>query len=133
MSTIEWNQEALGVGVELIDNQHKMLIHLINKLSSAVNNHANHDTLELIFSQLQDYTSYHFETEENYFFRLDDADTALHILQHNKFIEQLATFKQNHQDLSQVSAQLLDFLSDWLINHIQIEDKKFVNNHLASI
>jgi len=29
MPIIEWNEEKLSVGVELIDNQHKMLIHLM--------------------------------------------------------------------------------------------------------
>lgn len=130
MSLIKWNEETLSVGVELIDNQHKMLIHIINKLADAIENNEGLHVIESIFSQLIDYTQYHFNTEETYFFRLNNSDTELHILQHNHFIEQLGQFKIKHQDLKQVSQQLLNFLSDWLSNHIQIEDKKFVQDNL---
>ncbi|MEW6989248.1 bacteriohemerythrin [Colwelliaceae bacterium 6441] len=129
MSFIKWEEATLGVGVELIDNQHKMLIHLINKLAEAVDNKSDGQVIESIFSQLLDYTQYHFNTEETYFFRLNNSDTQMHIKQHNHFINQLSEFKQKHQDLTKVSSELLNFLSDWLTNHIQIEDKKFIQNN----
>jgi hemerythrin len=130
MPLIEWNDNKLSVGVELIDNQHKMLIHLINQLTNAVDNKLEQIVIESIFSQLIDYTQYHFTTEETYFFRLNTADTELHTLQHNHFIEQLKAFKKTHKDLTKVSTNLLCFLSDWLIHHIQIEDKKFIQENL---
>ncbi|MCO4798609.1 MAG: hemerythrin family protein [Colwelliaceae bacterium] len=132
MSLIEWNEETLGVDVELIDNQHKMLIHLINKLAITIEKNEDSEVIESIFSQLVDYTQYHFNTEETYFFRLNNKDTELHILQHHHFIEQLSQFKKKHRDLTKVSTELLNFLSDWLSNHIQIEDKKFVKNNLKA-
>ncbi len=129
MTLIRWNDQTLSVGVELIDNQHKMLIHLINQLASAVENKEDHQTIADIFSQLQDYTKYHFDTEETYFFRLNNHDTKLHIQQHHQFINQLHEFAKQHQDFSNFSSQLLEFLSEWLINHIQVEDKKFIELH----
>ena len=130
MALIEWNEDTFAVGVELIDNQHEMLVHLINKLADAVESHREDHVLESIFAQLQDYTKYHFDTEETYFFRLNNSDTTLHIKQHNAFIEQLKQFSKNNHDLTLISTELLSFLSNWLSNHIQIEDKKFVEKHL---
>ncbi len=131
MPLIKWNEQTLSVGIELIDNQHKMLIHLINKLADAIVNHQTEQVITSIFSQLQDYTEYHFNTEEAYFFRLNDEDTALHQAQHNEFILKLADFKQQSPELSAISQQLLTFLSNWLINHIQIEDRKILNQNLC--
>jgi len=37
MPLIEWNDEKLGVGVELIDSQHKVLVGYINEFSELVN------------------------------------------------------------------------------------------------
>jgi len=128
MPLIEWNDDKLNTGVALIDNQHKMLVHLINKLATAVENHEI-ESITSIFSQLQDYTKYHFNTEETYFFRLNSKDTLQHTLQHNNFIKQLKEIKESNTELTKVSSELLQFLSEWLINHIQIEDKKFIDSN----
>lgn len=130
MALIEWKDETFGVGVELIDNQHKMLVHIINKLAESVESNEDISVINTIFNQLQDYTKYHFNTEETYFFRLSDADTHLHVAQHNNFIAELENLSINADELEVQSANLLSFLSNWLCDHIQIEDKKLIRRNL---
>lgn len=129
MALIEWNDKELGVGIKLIDNQHKMLVHLINRLSDAITNQRVNGEINAVYEQLLNYTKYHFETEETYFFRLNNQETQRHAKQHQNFVDQLSAFKMNHHDLTQVSQTLLKFLSDWLTHHIKIEDKKFVEDN----
>jgi hemerythrin-like metal-binding protein len=125
MQLIEWDEEKLGVGVELIDNQHKMLIHIINQLSKAID--CNDTTvITNVFTQLYDYTEYHFSTEETCFGLLNNKDTDIHISQHRNFINKLTTIKDKYNKEKTLPADLLLFLTDWLVKHIQIEDRKFI-------
>lgn len=133
MSLLKWDNEKLSIGIPLIDNQHKMLVHLINQLANGINNKEHKADIDAIYTQLQDYTNYHFTTEETYFFRLNTADTTKHALQHKNFIKQLSQFKNNHQEVTHSSTELLQFLSDWLVHHIQIEDKKFAQDYIKGL
>ena len=64
MDFIKWNNETMGIGIMLIDNQHKELLKIINKLSSSIyNNSQQRDILEII-DELIHYADYHFSTEE---------------------------------------------------------------------
>lgn len=45
---------------------------------------------------------------------------------HKNFIERVTTFKKQMEDGRVIlSIDVLNFLSDWLTNHIMIEDKKY--------
>jgi hemerythrin len=133
---IKWDDESLSIGIALIDNQHKMLVHLLNQLAKAIeeplsNENERNLAIKTIYNQLTDYSQYHFDTEEAYFLQLNNDDIACHIKQHRNFIEQLTLFTQQGQLTNQAkSVKLLNFLTDWLIYHIQHEDKKFVKRNL---
>ncbi len=61
-----------------------------------------------------------------FFSALTQEDTQLHKLQHKHFIEQLSTIRKKNRQSSQLTQELLFFLTGWLINHIQGEDRKDV-------
>lgn len=129
MSLIEWDDKTLSVGVDMIDDQHKILIGYINELSECINKSS--EDIKLVFIKLVDYTKYHFKAEEAYFDRLNSDDIHLHKLQHKHFIEQLNTFISPSS--SMVTLDLLDFLLDWIVIHIQCEDRKYIQkNHVSS-
>ncbi len=127
MSLILWDDKQLSVGIKKIDDQHKQLVHYINQLSSAINDGRGDVIIDTLFKQLYDYTQYHFQDEEKYFFSLNPQDLKLHQLQHKHFVEELYRIKQEKAEL--ISADLLFFLTDWLINHIQVEDRKFIETN----
>ncbi len=83
----------------------------------------------MIFSKLVDYTQYHFDTEEHYFEQLNADNVKLHKLQHKHFMEQLNVYKST-KETEGISNDLLYFLLDWLVTHIQCEDKKFIQDNL---
>jgi len=125
---IEWDDKKLSVGIKLIDDQHKVLLGYINDLHNLINNSANESEVLELFDKLYKYTQYHFNEEERYFSRLCKDDLTLHKLQHKHFIEELDHIQQRKNE-QQVSADLLFFLTDWLVNHIVAEDLKFIQEH----
>jgi len=130
MALIIWSDEEYSVGINIIDQQHKILVDLINRLSDAINTEAASLIITSLFQELTDYTKLHFKTEEAYFSKLNKADSQLHQLQHKHFVEQLVSFNEQNEQTCFSYTELLYFLTDWLIIHIQCEDRKFIEKHL---
>jgi hemerythrin-like metal-binding protein len=128
MSTkkLEWD-EKYSVGVEEIDNQHKKMFATINELLDAIEKRSTNEQLEHIIESLVQYKKFHFETEEKYFkeFNYDGAED--HINKHKDFNDKLISLREKYPDYSvEFAFELVDFLEDWLINHLMIIDQKYV-------
>ena len=122
---IKWI-EAYSVGIEIIDNQHKELIRLINKLYNLYLNKETDNVFEII-SALQDYTNYHFKTEEKLFKEKNYPKAAEHIKIHNEFITEVNKLAEEYKNNSNVlSIKAMTLLQRWLTNHILVEDKKYI-------
>ena len=82
-----------------------------------------------ILDVLHDYTVSHFSTEEQFFLHSDYKDSEKHREIHRKFTSRIAEFRDNMKNGSaQVSMELLNFLRDWLIHHIQGTDHQYVDS-----
>lgn len=128
MALIKWDDETLSVGIKVIDNQHKVLVGYINELAELVEHNPTEKDIGNVFNQLVAYTQYHFKDEEAYFKGLNKKNLMLHKLQHKHFIEHLNQLKK--KGYTAVTTELLEFLLDWLVTHIQCEDKKFIQAFL---
>lgn len=133
MLLIKWNNEKMSVGIELIDNQHKKLIDLINNIMLAIQNQRQIENIENFIEDAVNYAQYHFATEENLFHELDlsEDDIKRHKKEHQDFIDKVNNLYLNlKKDKSiknshgiEMSTELFNFLSNWLIHHIMLEDK----------
>ena len=63
MEKLKWD-DSLSVNVEIIDDQHKRLIGMINDLQNALQEGRATQALNTILDGLADYTVYHFQAEE---------------------------------------------------------------------
>jgi len=63
MEMFTWDSQ-FDVGVDLINDQHKKLINLINSLSVAMSEGKSKDVLENVLKEIISYGIYHFNTEE---------------------------------------------------------------------
>ena len=63
MPPIDWD-EKFSVNVKEIDDEHKNLFLLFNKLQDGINTGKSNEELEQALSELIDYTILHFTTEE---------------------------------------------------------------------
>lgn len=127
MGFLDW-QDSYSLGINEIDNQHKKLVSLIAKLYDAMSQAKANDVVGPILTELVMYTKTHFTTEEKYFAQFAYADAANHKLEHEKFVLKVKDFKDKFDSGKVgVSIQLMNFLKDWLLNHILKSDKKYVD------
>nr|WP_321268149.1 bacteriohemerythrin [uncultured Sulfurimonas sp.] len=134
MKTIDifpWN-DHFNTGLSKVDEQHKKLVVILNRLASHIAYEDNEDDLSNIFDELIDYTLYHFETEEAIWdkYMPNDSLDASHKLVHKKFVDTVAKLKDNTntKPLSELAQEALGFLARWLASHILETDR-----HMAYI
>ncbi|MDA8140578.1 MAG: bacteriohemerythrin [Desulfobacteraceae bacterium] len=125
MAIIKWSEE-LNVGIKQIDSQHQQLISIINTLHDHMMQRKGKDVLKTIVDQLADYTRKHFTTEEQLFIKHKYSEATGHKHQHDAFIEKVAGYQNELQKGSNMfSVDVLNFLRDWITNHIKVTDKKY--------
>lgn len=125
MAYVNWN-ESMSVNHELIDRQHQELLGLINQLHDAMTRGEGAAVLHRIVDGLVEYTEIHFATEERYFEGLPYPDVARHKLEHQDFVEKAVDFKQGFDEgRLMLSLDVMSFLGDWLVEHIQGTDASY--------
>ncbi len=123
---IIWD-EKYSVRISIIDEQHKQFVLLMDKLSKTINVVNPKETLSQIIKELERYAVYHFNTEEKYFIEFNYLGKKEHIEAHRNFVEKLEKIKEkHHNDVVMLSIELVTFMSDWLVNHVQDMDKKYI-------
>ena len=125
MALIQWN-DSLKVNVAEIDKQHQKLVDMINSLHEAMRQGQGNSVLGPLVSGLIDYTATHFASEEKLMeaagYPMLDEHRKLHrhLLSQARDMEMRAEFGEQY-----VPVELSHFLYNWLIDHIQANDKKF--------
>ncbi len=134
MSLIEWDQ-SFDVGVNLINNQHKRLFFLLDELNEAKEKNDTKKVLDNVIQELMFYVDFHFKTEEKYFKEFQYENAEEHIKQHKNFENKAKDFYKKYsedKEEAKISDEIINFLKDWLVNHIKIVDKayrKCFNDH----
>ncbi len=128
---MQWSDQ-LSVGIQEIDEQHKILVDLINQLHDAIVHHHGAQATGSIMDQLCEYTKIHFAVEESILRILGYPDYDNHKSHHEMLLKQVQDlrYKMEHEDHS-ISFELLHFLKKWLTIHILEEDTAYVE-HLLS-
>ena len=121
MSKIEWD-ESLSIGVEPIDEQHKMLIQKLKDLSDAFKMGLEQNKMLKTIDFLIEYTVFHFSQEEMLMAEHDYPGLEQQIKQHEEFKNTLNHILEDYQDEGPTKALATSinvFLVNWLINHIK--------------
>ena len=125
MALMEWSP-ALSVKVTKFDDQHKKLLELVNQLHDAMKSGQGNNMLGVILQQLVSYTVSHFGEEEKVMQAQGYPDFPAHKAEHEKLIRQVGELQQKFQSgAAMLSMTVMNFLKDWLVNHIQGVDKKY--------
>jgi hemerythrin len=125
MTLIEWNDQ-LSVKVGEIDSQHKRLIEMVNELHAAMKEGKAREALGAILNGLMEYAAIHFSTEEKYFDQFNYVNSGSHKREHQGFVNKVKEFKAGFdKGKMMLSLEVMDFLKDWLINHIQKVDMAY--------
>ena len=120
---LQWS-DNLSVGVRKIDEQHKKLVDLVNKLHDGMMQRRGREIIGGIVKELADYTVYHFKTEEELMNKYNYPESPSHKKQHAEFVDKVSDFtaKFEKKQIS-LTVEVHNFLSNWLINHIKKIDK----------
>lgn len=117
---LTWS-DAHAVGVEVIDDQHRGLVDLVNRLGAQLKSGQARERLQETLQELVEATVIHFQTEEDLMRQHDIASLAAHREKHQQLLGDVSKFGQ---DLDRRSMALtMRYLQEWLIRHIETMDK----------
>ncbi len=122
---VRWKDEY-SVGIESIDLQHKNLLGLINSLQTAINYKTGEAFEREALDALVDYTKIHFSFEEGLMEQNGYPELTTHRAEHELMIASVEeVLKQYQQDQDIAMQNAINFLQDWLINHISGTDRQY--------
>jgi hemerythrin len=123
---VDWH-DSYSIGIRLIDDQHKELINLTNRLHQA-SVYGWENSKVAFMSAIRaavDYVGYHFGTEEKIMERIHYPDYKSHKKEHSDFVKEVLRQVQDFQADQKVSANdFVLFLKNWVLAHIAVCDKK---------
>ena len=125
---LQWKEEY-EVGVAEIDEQHQKLIDIANRVYELMRNELaldKYDQIVEILQELKEYTVYHFHFEEGLMQKARYKKRFSHKILHQNFLAQVEAVDLSAVDENQEAylVQIMDFIANWLIEHIVGEDKK---------
>lgn len=133
---LQW-LDAMGVGVDIIDADHKVLISLLNR--SRVISETNPDPVLLgsILADMYTYLESHFEREEAVMEACHYPDLEKHRKAHSRLRDKVNALlnEPSYEESRSLTGALVHFLDYWLVDHIMGMDKAFEpwveGNHAA--
>jgi methyl-accepting chemotaxis protein len=123
---IAWD-DSIKIGIDLIDDQHKVLVDYLNELNESMVRGEGEKAVGSIIKKLKDYTSTHFAAEEALFKKFGYPEGEEHARQHAELISQVKELDAKHQaGTLALSREVMDLLKGWVVNHINGTDRKYV-------
>ena len=126
MPLMTWT-DKLSVGVGVIDEDHKKLVGMLNELYDAMQAGQGKDSLGRILNGLVQYTKFHFAREEKFFAQTGYPAAVPHKQEHDALTRQVIDVQQKYAAgaTATLSLDVMQFLRNWLVNHIQGSDQKY--------
>jgi hemerythrin-like metal-binding protein len=132
MALMTWNK-SYSVGVQSIDTQHTGLFEILNDLHAAMMKGQAQSLTGPLLRKLLDYTNTHFKAEEAMMAGTKYPGLAEHKIKHRDLVKQVEDYVARYEKGEiTLNLHLLNFLRDWLTNHIQKVDKEYapwMNEH----
>jgi hemerythrin len=123
---MSWNPK-LSVGVAVIDDDHQKLVSMVNELYDAIQAGRGKDSLGPTLAKLVDYTKFHFGREEDFMAKTSYPAAVDHKREHDGLTKQVLDVQGKYQSgaAATLSLEVMNFLKNWLLQHIQGSDKKY--------
>jgi hemerythrin len=119
---LDWDP-SFSTNVALFDEQHRKLFDMVNDLHDAMQQKRSKEAIGTILNRLIDYTGSHFAAEEEAFKKSNYPKDVQHRQLHAKVVEQALELQRKFNSGETLLTQnVIEFLQDWLINHIKKED-----------
>jgi hemerythrin len=123
MPNKKWD-DKYATGIDTIDNDHKNLIVIINKIYHLfVGSKYDRNEYNEVLSSLNDYAVTHFAYEEAWMSENGYPNRHEHILEHKRFSKKVSDLVDNViNGKGHLTIDILSFLKVWLLTHIAVID-----------
>ena len=126
MPLFTW-RESYSIENEELDNHHKTLFNIMNRLYDSSFERDNKDFFDTTLEELISYSKYHFSAEEQYMIDTDYGNIYEQIAEHEYFTRSVLEIKRDkYTEGDELCRELIAFLGRWLLQHIIEVDKKIV-------
>ena len=125
MALMAWSP-AFSVKIKKFDDQHMKLVAMVNELHDAMKEGKGHEILGNILNGLITYTATHFADEEKLLAQHYYPELAQHKAIHAELVKQVLELQGKFKSGQAIlTLSVMIFLKDWLVKHIQGDDKKY--------
>ncbi len=125
MKKILWD-ESFSVGVEVLDQQHKQVVEIINRLIDEPAEGFGPDEVARVLDDLTKFVHYHFQTEERLLAERGYEDLQTQQAEHREFRNELAGLCMGSmKDHTVIPINALLYLKEWWVDHILVKDMKY--------
>lgn len=127
MYHIEWTDDN-SVGVVAIDDQHKELVSITNRLFQAIMDDKGFSVLMDILIELEKYVDVHFSFEEELLKRHGYPQDLYeeHAAEHVELTQQVKDFVNMVEEAGEtLDMEVFDFLRTWTDSHLSRTDMKY--------
>lgn len=127
--TIKWSDD-LTVGIPSLDDDHKILVDLLNSTLVACYAGFGDEHVGIILEELFKYTQIHFNREMSILRVSGYGDCENHEAEHQRLLHDVQVMAEraraeSHQGLSK---DVADFLKGWLFEHIKEHDCRYAEH-----
>jgi len=127
--SFKWKDRYL-LGIEEIDNQHRKLFEIGRKaydIAVLNDSYDHYDEIMEIIDELLNYAEYHFKYEENLINSYNFDGLGQQRQEHEFYVKRIKDIlsKDIDSDQQQATLEIVDFLSEWISNHILFSDRKY--------
>lgn len=126
MAYMTWSND-LSVGVTQFDEEHRQLIGLINEMHDQVRGGTTNEALGRISDRVIATLLAHLDHEERCFDELHYPRAGMHRATHENLRTRINALRSEigRKDSSQLAREMLLFLRESLLDHIQEEDRNY--------
>ena len=122
---VTWS-ETYVTGIKLIDDQHKKLVDLTNRLYHACLKKEDATVFKETMSSMVEYVRFHFDAELQLLERVNYPNILKHKKQHEKMVKSILDAVKDYGDGKKfVPNAFVWTLKDWVFGHIARSDKLY--------
>ncbi len=124
MPIIEWS-DSYAIGNEQIDDQHKKIFTIFNRLYDSFIDDSGGKVYERAVDRLLSISNHHFLLEESIMFESGNSEYYEHLREHKFFTRKVGEL----QDMvitgqKEQTRELMEYLGNWIIHHEIVRDRK---------
>jgi hemerythrin len=125
MKEIVWS-DSFSAGISSIDEQHKNIIRLINRLITSSSTSNPSDSASEALTEMLNYAKEHLIYEEHLLKKHNYPDFENHKAKHLEYVERLVIFSTDAMaEHKSDPEKLLIYLNEWWTHHILHEDMRY--------